>query len=166
MTGDSGLYDFFKDFAGPVATVIASITVAAVAIYFQRRQTHLAEHRLRLDLFEKRYAKLLDAKQLLEAVTAVQDWRDIRGVSIRDLYVSLDEGRFLLSRETYGFLKRICDATEAYLMAAEEHRNLSEDDAEVWRQSAEAVASKLDILRTLYAQIPEQFDRDLRIEAR
>lgn len=164
LTDHSALYDFFKDFAGPIATIVASVTVAAVAVYFQSRQTLLAEHRLRLDLFEKRYAKLLDAKRLLEAVTAVQDWRDIKGV--RELYISLDEGRFLLSRETYNFLKRICDATEAYLMAAVERDNLNKDDADAWRRSGDTLAAQIAGLRALYAQIPEQFDRDLRIEAR
>ena len=139
--------------------------VAFVTFYFQRRQLHLAEHRFRLDLFEKRYAKLLDAKKLIEIVSEFHEFGDIRNNLIRELYVSLDEGRFLLSHQTNNFLKKICDAAETYLMSLGERQSLNHDDIYTWTQSAETLARKLSVLRVLYAQIPEQFEGDLHIEA-
>lgn len=46
------LYSIFKDFAGPIATVIA----ASAAAYFARQQWKTAEEKVRLDLFDRRFA--------------------------------------------------------------------------------------------------------------
>ena len=160
------VYDFFKDFAGPFATVVASVTVALATFYFQSRHAHLAEQRLRLDLFEKRYAKLLDAKKLIEVITYHQDLEGIEPGLIRDLFVSLAEGQFLLSGETNFFLKKICETAEGYLKTSGDRQSLNKEDVEMWRRSGDALAKQIASLRALYAQIPGQFDRDLHIEER
>ena len=52
----------FKDFAGPVAAVIASFVAAIVTIHFARHQkriaeeqTDIAKHKLRYDLYTRRF---------------------------------------------------------------------------------------------------------------
>lgn len=54
-------YDLLKDFAGPVATVIAAVAAVSVTAYFARHQrkiaseqAHTAKEKLRYDLFNRR----------------------------------------------------------------------------------------------------------------
>jgi|SRR5271166_3012238 len=68
-------YSSFKDFAGPGATVTASITAAGVAGYFAyqqaktaKRQAETSLDQLRFNLFEKRYAVYEEIKQLIKLV--------------------------------------------------------------------------------------------------
>lgn len=63
------IYSILKDFAGPVATIIASITAA----YFVRRQWLTAQQQadtaldqLRYSLFEKRYAIYVAARDAID----------------------------------------------------------------------------------------------------
>jgi hypothetical protein len=56
-------YSIFKDFAGPVAAIIATIIAASVAGYFAwkqwrtaEKQSQIAEGKVLLDLFDKRHA--------------------------------------------------------------------------------------------------------------
>jgi hypothetical protein len=57
------MYSFFKDFAVPISTIVASFTAAFTAAYFVRQQWKTAEKQaetaidqLRWNLFTKRYA--------------------------------------------------------------------------------------------------------------
>ena len=57
------LYSILKDFAGPVATVIAALSAVGVTGYFVFRQWQIAKQqpqtareKLLLDLFDKRFA--------------------------------------------------------------------------------------------------------------
>ena len=66
------MYGFFKDFAGAIATTFAAFVAAGITYFFNRAQTRLAEtqadvavEKLKLDLFEKRYALYNSAKQLV-----------------------------------------------------------------------------------------------------
>jgi hypothetical protein len=47
-------YQFFKDFAGPMATVLGAIAAVFVTTYFAWHQKKLAQEKLRLDLFDRR----------------------------------------------------------------------------------------------------------------
>jgi len=50
------MYQAFKDFAGPFATVVAAMVALCVTAYFAYHQKRIAEEKLRLDLFDKRFA--------------------------------------------------------------------------------------------------------------
>ncbi len=57
------MYQLLKDFAGPVATFIAAVSAVGVTTYFARHQRRIAEkqatiagEKLRLDLFDRRFA--------------------------------------------------------------------------------------------------------------
>jgi len=76
------MYYILKDFAGPVATIIASVTAASVAYYFASWQARIAQQQantvkqqantaidqLRLNLFEKRFSIYNTARKLLSEV--------------------------------------------------------------------------------------------------
>jgi hypothetical protein len=57
------IYSYFKDFAGPIATIVAAAVAVGVTAVFQwqqsrivQRQTDIAFDQLRNNLFEKRCA--------------------------------------------------------------------------------------------------------------
>jgi hypothetical protein len=57
------IYGTLKDFAGPVATIIASLAAVTVTGYFARRQWRTAKDKLLLDLFDKRLAVYEELRQ-------------------------------------------------------------------------------------------------------
>jgi hypothetical protein len=69
------MYEFFKDFAGPLATIIASGTAAWVTWHFgswqaqiARQQADLAEERVKLDKFDRRFAVFDATRELIRIV--------------------------------------------------------------------------------------------------
>jgi hypothetical protein len=48
------MYQVLKDFAGPVATIVASPSAVYVTAHFAQRQAWLAKEKLRYDLFDRR----------------------------------------------------------------------------------------------------------------
>jgi hypothetical protein len=48
------MYQVFKDFAAPVATIVAALSAVVVTAYFAARQAWIAEEKLRHDLFDRR----------------------------------------------------------------------------------------------------------------
>ncbi|WOJ90619.1 hypothetical protein RZS28_04820 [Methylocapsa polymorpha] len=67
------LYQLFKDFAGPIAIIIASVVAAFVAWRLGRTQANISKsqlrtsrEKLRLDLFEKRYAVYVAARNFID----------------------------------------------------------------------------------------------------
>jgi hypothetical protein len=48
------MYQVLKDFAGPVATIIAALAAVYVTAHFARKQAWLAREKLRYDLFDRR----------------------------------------------------------------------------------------------------------------
>jgi hypothetical protein len=56
------MYQFFKDFVGPIATIIAAVAAVSVTAYFawhQKKiaedQAHIARDKLRHDLYDRRF---------------------------------------------------------------------------------------------------------------
>jgi hypothetical protein len=99
-------YDFFKDFAGPIATVIAATAAAGITLYFNRAQTRiareqariakqqadLAEMRLKHDIFDRRFKVYEATRNFLVAI-------------FRAGTVSNEElGEFVRGKETAVFL--------------------------------------------------------------
>ena len=94
---------------------------AEITYFFNRAQTRLAAtqadvavEKLKLDLFEKRYALYTAAKQLIM------------------------------------FLAELHLTSKAFLKVLADRSNLSTDDDEAWRETADAAAK----LRDLYAKLP------------
>ena len=69
------MYQILKDFAGPVATIIASITAALITYYFSSRQAQIAKQQadtaldqLRYNLFEKQYGIYETTKEMIKYI--------------------------------------------------------------------------------------------------
>src|SRR5882757_8053862 len=99
-------YDVLKDFAGPVATVIAAASALAVTAYFNFRQAAIATAQLKIaatqrdiasdklkhDLFEKRY-EIYDAAKSLMRIASRYAYEKVPPETVIDLKVKLDEAR-------------------------------------------------------------------------
>jgi hypothetical protein len=114
------MYSFLKDFAGPIATIIAS----GVAAYFVRQQWLTAEKQantaidqLRYNLFEKRYAIYDDVKQLLRLLLNDSHEKNFRPFDVDKHYVVMDEAMFFFSPETCLWLKSVKQDCQKFMEA-------------------------------------------------
>lgn len=91
------MYYFFKDFAGPLATIIASV-IAGYFIYRQsktaEKQAETALDQLRYNLFEKRFAIYEDVKQLLKLLLNESHKNEFSAFDVAQHYVVMDEAIF------------------------------------------------------------------------
>jgi hypothetical protein len=93
-------YEFFKDFAGPIATVCAAGAAVFVTIHFNGKQMQIAEtqknialDKLKWDAHEERYKIYSEARELISYVSQQHDFEKIDNQKIRDLRVKIDEAR-------------------------------------------------------------------------
>jgi hypothetical protein len=80
------MHDFFKDFASPIATIIAAFAATYVAWRFQsvqaataKQQADIAKDKLRHDLYDRRY-RIFDS--LFDYYYAVIKWQKEATVSV------------------------------------------------------------------------------------
>jgi hypothetical protein len=131
------LYQLLKDFAGPVATVIA----AATAAVFVRRQAKTADRQaetaldqLRYNLFERRYAIYQDVKDLIGLLANEAPAENFNVWRVAPHFVVIDEARFFFSdavSDWLAVLKKECQA----LMVAQAS-GLSRDPMDVAKKTA------------------------------
>jgi hypothetical protein len=159
------LYAFFKDFAAPIAIMVAAFVAAGLTFFFNRSQTRIAKlqadvalESLNFDLFEKRYALYVCAKQLIEYLAFQHDLEKVDHTKIRAIYVNLDEGRFFLPDSVRKFLDELHQASEEFLTVLGERSVLSPDDDAKWRSTAEKAAAAQARLREMYSQLPQRFE--------
>lgn len=162
------LYCVLKDFAGPAATLCAAITAAAITLYFAAIQTRIARaqaaialDKLKHDLFEKRYAIYLAAKQLIEYVIMQHDIDKVDSAKVRSLYIKLDEARFFFDADVRSFLKRITDASEYLLTAMGARQRLAQHDDKEWTRLTEILSASTLTLNSSYADMPIKFEQSL-----
>jgi type II secretory pathway pseudopilin PulG len=136
------MYHVLKDFAGPVATIIASVTAALITLYFASRQTRIAQQqadtakqqadtakrqaetahaRLNLDLYDKRFNIYTTALDLYEA-DMKKELHDIEAAEF-PFVRSFRESSFLFESEDgiYDTLNSIKDA-QSKISAHERHK--------------------------------------------
>jgi hypothetical protein len=150
------MYWFFKDFAGPIATIIAS----GVAGYFVWQQWRTAEKQantaidqLRYNLFGKRYAIYDDVKQLLRLLLNESHKKEFRAFDVVPHYVVMDEAMFFFSPETCAWLQSVQQDCQKFLEA-----NASQGTPEY--NSKEASKAQLKLLEHFKA-MPERFRNEL-----
>src|SRR4051812_46213949 len=108
---DACTVDLVVKFAGPVATVLASITAAGVAIAFglyqakiARRQANIAQDKLALDLFQRR----LDAFSTLRgAIAKIVTSGSSNSVLEQELLEGIDRARWLFGKEVTSYLDEL-----------------------------------------------------------
>jgi hypothetical protein len=162
------MYEFFKDFAGTIATTFAAVVAAGITYFFNRAQTRLAEtqadvaiEKLNLDLFEKRYALYCSAKQLIEYLVLQHEFEKVDHMKIKSFYVTLDEGRFFLPDAVRKFLDDLNHTSEAFLTVLGERSNLNADDEVTWKATAERLSNIQAKLREMYGKLPSVFEETL-----
>jgi hypothetical protein len=162
------LYAFFKDFAAPIATMVAAFVAAGITFFFTRAQTRIARiqadvaiEKLNFDLFEKRYALYVSARQLIEYLALQHEIEKVDHTKIRSIYVTLDEGRFFLPDAVRKYLDELHHASEEFLTVLGERLNLSTEDDTKWNSTAEKAAAALAKLREMYSQLPHKFEEAL-----
>src|SRR5260221_9615198 len=128
----------FALWAGPLATVVASVTAAGVAAtygYFQyqlgRAQKAIAESqrdiaydKLKFDLFAKRYEVYATAKKLIEHICSDAHPEDIDDSNVLEWRNKLAESGFFFSGQTKELLDLVAHLTERYLLAHVQHSRL------------------------------------------
>ena len=62
------MYSMLKDFAGPFATVVAAAAASFLVFYFNRGQLRIAEQRLVLDVFDRRWAIVDELRSAISEV--------------------------------------------------------------------------------------------------
>jgi hypothetical protein len=137
----SNAYQFFKDFAQPIATTIGAIAVAYFAckqskiagnqVKIALFQSELAHDRLRFDLFNKRYAIFDGVKTLLKTILG-NDWtHNSDRTKVNDLMNIIDEATFFFSTDETEMFVHISNVVDNYLDTQKEFSLLTsrEDDA-------------------------------------
>jgi hypothetical protein len=91
------MYEILKDFAGPVATVIVAAFVGWITWSHNTTQTALARYNLRINLFERKYAIYVAARETLSYLCSTRpddiDWNRVTAWSFKN------SGGFVLFRE-------------------------------------------------------------------
>jgi hypothetical protein len=100
------LYQIFKDFAGPVATIIAAFAAVRVTAYFAKEQADIAREKLCHDLYERRY-RVFDATRKLLCEVAVH--RRASDDDLRAFIIGTGDAVFLFNDDLSGHLVEIRD---------------------------------------------------------
>lgn len=159
-------YQFFKDFAGPIATLCAAAAAVFVTIHFNRRQTAISEtqknialDKLKWDSHEERYKIYKQAIELISYVTHQHDFEKIDHMKIRDLRVKIDEARFFFGPSIQLFLDEIDRTAESLLSNLGVRWQIEDDaDAEAWNEINEKLADDAQRLRSFYSEMPKRFE--------
>lgn len=165
--------DSAKTFIGPLATIIASCVAAFVAIKLGRSQSTIAASqrdiafdKLKIDLFDRRYAVYAAAKKLIEHLSSEELATIARGIydpKVREWRITMDEAGFFFPQETRTVIERISRLSDEALASASAHAHSRDDDpARVAR--GDRVVDIIQQLTEIYRQLPQVFEKDMRFE--
>jgi hypothetical protein len=177
------LLEFLEKFAGPMATVIASITAAGVAIGFGVVQARIARSqaktadaqkeiakanldiafdKLKHDLFDKRYEIYTAAKKLIETIFNQSPVNDA-DPEIKKLRLKLDEARFFFPPDTRAFCEHIEKQVYDVLVTSRAASGYSEDRPERVQLRDQQATAEI-ALSNIYGELAKRFERDLGFE--
>jgi hypothetical protein len=163
--------DFFAEFAGPVATIVAAFTAAGITIYFGFWQARIAEaqksiahDKLKHDLFADRYKIYQAARSLLKCAMK-HDYERLPSQEVVELRIKLDEARFFFPKDIVTLVNEIDSACEDHMVQIDRRKIQNPDDDPVaWRASGDALAEGKATLQNLYNNLSQRFERDLGFE--
>ena len=93
------MYEFFKDFAGPIATILAAGAAVYFTQHFAREQAWLAREKLRYDLFDRRlkiYESIFDFYRAMIGWTGTTE-----EIAARErFFAAYQESAFLFAKES------------------------------------------------------------------
>lgn len=138
------MYQIFKDFAGPIATITAAFVAVSVTAYFASLQWKTAENRLRFDLFEKRLKVYLATTSLLNKITT-------HGSTIpsdlQEFYRGVEGAEFLFEHDLSSYYMRIGQLCWQAQMA-----RISQDKAKIDEQRNKLIDQEESIVNSLMEQ--------------
>jgi type II secretory pathway pseudopilin PulG len=158
------MYQILKDFAGPVATIIASITAAYITWYFASRQAQIAQQQaitakqqadtafdqLRLNLFQKRFAIYNAARELIALVV---NERNLQGSDLVPLQVVLNEAEFFFSPDICDWLRTVRKkCSDLLVLQSTQH---------LPGAPASEISARSTHLFDLLTEMPRRFESDL-----
>lgn len=171
-------YDAAKDFAGPLATTIASITAACVTYLFASKQVRVAESqaliakasmeiaksqrdialdKLKGDLFERRYEIYKAGVELCESLFRMDVANHpLHDPQIRILRIKLDEAAFFFAPSEVAIFDLIEKLVLEHEGARIGWRHQNDDDAMRKRQG-NRMADALEKLQAVYQELPKTF---------
>lgn len=166
------MYQLLKDFAGPVATIIAAAVAVFVTWRLGRGQQRIAKQQaatarqqantgldqLRYNLFEKRYAIYNSAIELIRLLENGA-WKDnFNATEIVPYLITLDEARFFFPDDICNFLGALKDNCERLAVAyGDLHRNKDADQSRR-RSQADGIAAATTLLKNCRLQMPARFE--------
>ncbi len=107
-SGEMIFADFAKDFAAPVATIAAASAAAFVTLSIQRQNQRLAEARLKLDLYNKRYEVYAATRDLLLLLTRNTDVEDPETkAELSRIYFKMTEAPFCCGERAQAFCRKV-----------------------------------------------------------
>jgi len=164
------MFEFFRVFAGPIATIVASMAAVIVTVYFNKRQTAIAEaqknialDKLKHDLFDYRKEIYNAAKDLLNCASRYS-YEKTSSEKIVEMKVKLDESRFFFPPKIQALALEIETSCESVMHQIDKRALQNSDDVEAWTESGDQLAKSESDLRHLYASLPGRFESDLRFD--
>jgi prophage DNA circulation protein len=120
------MYEFFQDFAAPIATIIAAAAAVYVTQHFAKEQARLASERLRYDLFDRR---LKVFESIFEFYKAMIGWTGTpEQIAARDrFFAAYQESAFLFDKQSgiEALLKDLNDKGAKVIGFKESGKNLA-----------------------------------------
>ena len=167
------LYSAAKDFASPVATVVAASAALLVTFYFNKRQAEISTaqrdislDKLKFDAFEKRYEVYSQAKDLMYFVLQQNDFEALDYEEFKKLRAKLQEARFFFGPTVRSFLGEIDQIAESIIESLA-GRFLMEGkgkyDGIEWAKTREQLEKDRTTLRSLYEEMPSRFESSLQL---
>jgi hypothetical protein len=165
------MYYFFKDFAGPLATVIAAAAAVSVTFYYNKRQFQLSSaqrdialDKLKFDAWEKRYEIYSQARELASYVAQQHDWEKVYSDKIRTLRIKIDEARFFFGPTVRSLLNEMDKTAENILInLSRRYSYEAEQDEELRNSIIEELVEHSGKISLYYAQMPERFESSLQL---
>jgi hypothetical protein len=118
------MYSFFKDFAGPLATVIAAGAASFITYRFSNAQRRATEMRLVLDLFDRRWDV---TQELRSAISDMVQHGIVPGKSYWQYLRASQRAAILFGPDVTDYLETVRQAMIRH--EAEKDRARSDDDA-------------------------------------
>jgi type II secretory pathway pseudopilin PulG len=158
------MYEIVKDFAGPVATIIASIAVALITWRFASWQARIAQQQadtakqqattafdqLRYNLFEKRFAIYNTAREL---VALVVNKSNAQGSDVVPLHAKLNEAEFFFSKDICNWLRKLREDCDNLLVLR--------STAHLPTAPASEIATRSTRLVDILVEMPHRFENEL-----
>jgi hypothetical protein len=164
------MYNFFKDFAGPLATLVAAVVALIVTYCFQKiearissRQANIASEQLKLDMFDKRYSVYSTVKSLIEYLSRPLEFDAIDQNKVRKLLTILDEGKFFFFGPTsQKFINEVLTLSQSFLEKLEKRGHINVDVKDEFEKNAIALNDDLAKFRGHLDKLPSYFADDMR----